>query len=259
MTKIEKIHLGFIVGSLSVFVSMLGASITFPFLQSQRDLLGCDALCYGSLQSVRSALSLIGSSLVGRLSDRFGRLPMLWIGLISSFSSYLISYSHQNIRGLWLSMIPVALLNQNYSVIKALFADYNFDNVGDEAERTQALGRLGMSVGISFMIGPLISATFIKSYEQAMIIALIFSFISGIIMLFLPNSSSEVIRRTKSQNHLLSEENIEKTQHSNSFFSFMNLPVVKLPGSQLLFFMRLMMGISFSIFMTVWVSFNSFY
>ena len=61
-------------GALSVFVSMLGASLTFPFLQAQRDSLGCDALCYGSLSSARSALSLIGSAIIGRLSDRVGRV-----------------------------------------------------------------------------------------------------------------------------------------------------------------------------------------
>ena len=61
MKKVDKsMHLGVILGSISVFVSMLGACTTFPYLQSQRDLLGCDALCYGWLQSGRSAASLIG-------------------------------------------------------------------------------------------------------------------------------------------------------------------------------------------------------
>ena len=116
---------GVTIGCVSVFISMVGASFTFPFLQTQRDRLGCDAMCYGSLMSARSALSLVGSVLVGRMSDKAGRIFVLWIGLSSSILSYTISYSMPTITGMWLACLPSSLLNQNFSVFKALFSDYN--------------------------------------------------------------------------------------------------------------------------------------
>ena len=48
---------------------------------AQRDKLGCDALCLGSMTSARSALSLVGGVLVGRLSDGVGRKPAVLLGL----------------------------------------------------------------------------------------------------------------------------------------------------------------------------------
>ena len=144
-------HNGVFYGSLAQFVSILGASLTFPFLQSQRDLLKCDALCYGSMQSARSALSLLGTVVAGRLSDKLGRIPVLWIGVIASLISLGINYMSPTIAAMWISMIPSAL-NQNWSVLKALFADYSNDVGGDEKKRAVAVGRLGMAVGISFMV-----------------------------------------------------------------------------------------------------------
>jgi len=144
-------HNGVFYGSLAQFVSILGASLTFPFLQSQRDLLKCDALCYGSMQSARSALSLLGTVVAGRLSDKLGRIPVLWIGVIASLISLGINYTSPTIAAMWISMIPSAL-NQNWSVLKALFADYSNDVGGDEKKRAVAVGRLGMAVGISFMV-----------------------------------------------------------------------------------------------------------
>lgn len=146
---------GVLLGSLSVFISILGAALTFPFLQSQRDLLQCDALCYGSMQSARSALSLVGSVIVGRMSDQLGRFPVLYIGIASSLSSYAINYSSPTITAMWVSMLPSAL-NQNWSVLKALFADYNADEGGSEKQRAADVGRLGMAVGVSFMVGPIL-------------------------------------------------------------------------------------------------------
>lgn len=141
-TKVSA-NTGIIYGSISVFISILGAALTFPFLQAQRDSMGCDALCYGSMQSARSGLSLIGNVFVGRMSDRFGRIPMLWVGLAASLSSYTINYFGNSVEAMWLSMIPSSLLNQNFTVSKALFGDYNTEAGGVESDRASAMGRLG--------------------------------------------------------------------------------------------------------------------
>ena len=140
--------------------------------------------------SARSAMSLIGSVLVGRMSDRIGRIRVLWIGLISSIVSYYIGYSVPTIEGMWLAMIPSSLLNQNYSVLKALFTDYNNEDVDrhrtTESERASQMGRLGMAVGIAFMVGPALGATVFKSYNDATLAAMCLAVCSCILLTQLP-------------------------------------------------------------------------
>ena len=134
---------GMLLGSASVFLSILAASVTFPFLQAQRDILGCDALCYGSMQSVRSGLSLVGNVIVTRLSDKTGRQIALFVGILASLVSYLINFMGTTIQAMWIAMIPIYLFNQNFSVLKALFADYNNELNSSEVDKAKNMGRLG--------------------------------------------------------------------------------------------------------------------
>lgn len=186
------ISIGIHLGALSIFISILGASLTFPFLQSERDRLGCGALCYGSMQSTRSGLTLVGTMVVGRLSDKVGRTTVLFIGAAASMLTYLINFNGDSIETLWLALIPAALLNHNFSVLKALFADYSSEYGYSESQRATAMGRLGMAVGISFMIGPVIGAHFLANYKQALIAAICLSVVASILLIFLPTLKTPV-------------------------------------------------------------------
>ena len=252
-SKRKLVSRGILYGSLSVFISFMGASLTFPFLQEQRDKLGCDALCYGTMQSTRAGLTLLGSVLVGRLSDRLGRRIPLYIGLASSISGYLISLHFNSINGMWLAMIPTSLLNQNFNVLKALFADYNADIRGSESERASALGRLGMAVGISFMIGPMIGTTLLKTYPIALSSALVLTIVAGLFLFLLPVPQIALIPTSES-NALLTSlvEKSKDDKNKDGLLSFFLLPAAQTPGARLLFFMRSMMGLAFNVFMTIW-------
>jgi hypothetical protein len=50
------------------------------------------------------------------------------------------------VTGVQTCALPI-LLNQNYSVLKALFADYNTELGGTDADRATSMGRLGMAMG----------------------------------------------------------------------------------------------------------------
>lgn len=255
--------MGVLFGSLSIFASVLGASLTFPFLQAQRDKLNCDVLCYGSMQSARSGLTMIGTILVGRMSDRLGRSKVLWIGTAASLFSYSVNLQGTSITAMWISLVPSSLLNQNFSVLKALFADYSSENGYSESERASAIGRLGMAVGLSFMVGPAIGAHFLSNYFEASLAAIFFTALSAVLLLFLPTPKS--LPPSPSSNALskLDEEN-EKDAKKEGMWrpllssfrrllrQFFHLPVVQTPGARLLLFMRLMMALAFSVFMTVW-------
>ena len=59
-------------------------------MQEQRDRLGCDELCTGTMTSARHAFSLVGAALIGRLSDHKGRRPALLVGAAAAFTSSLL-------------------------------------------------------------------------------------------------------------------------------------------------------------------------
>ena len=185
-------HRGVVIGSWMSFLSVSAAAITFPFMQARRDALGCDALCQGGQTSMRSALALVGAVLIGRASDRLGRVPMLWVGLTASLASLAISAGMDTIEGMWLAIVPVALLNQNFSVAKALFSDYIDEVGGTDADRAGAVGKLGMAVGLSFMAGPVLATQLVSDYRQAIVASAVVTASSAIFVFMLPSPKSHV-------------------------------------------------------------------
>merc|ERR1719440_955317 len=162
------------------------SAIAFPFMQARRDELGCDALCTGGQTSLRSALNLVGASLIGRASDTVGRVPMLWVGIFATLSGLGINYTMDSLEGMWLALIPVSLLNQNFSVAKALFSDYIDEVGGQDADRAGAVGKLGMAVGFAFMFGPILATTLVHDYTQALLLSGLGTALAGLFLLLLP-------------------------------------------------------------------------
>lgn len=269
---LKGMHYGVTLGAVSIFTSILGAALTFPFLQSERDRLGCGALCYGSMQSTRSGLTLIGTMVVGRLSDKIGRKQVLFIGAASSILSYLINFTGDSIDVLWMALIPSALLNHNFSVLKALFADYSAESGYTESQRADSMGKLGMAVGVSFMIGPVLGANVMSSYREALVAAVCLSCLSVVLLSFLPPLKIAAEIGTKanlkkrrdgsaysSDSLLLLDDPSLQTVKDKDEKNFMSkvvdlfyLPVMQSPGAKLLLFMRFFMALAFNIFNTVW-------
>ena len=193
-------HRGVTLGSWMLFCSVSASAITFPFVQSRRDALGCDALCVGGQTSLRSGLVLVGAALVGRLSDRLGRLPMLYLGAFASLASLAIALTMDSIEGMWLAIIPVALLNQNFAVAKALFSDYIDEYGGSDADKTGAVGKLGMAVGFAFMAGPVLASQvfYFSTHPFLPYVAPHFSHISTVILVLRRADSTLTLSRLRS-------------------------------------------------------------
>jgi MFS family permease len=251
------------IGSLSCFIEYLGSAFVFPFLQSQRDSFGCDALCYGTMQSSRSFLNLVGSFLISRLSDNVGRRSILWLGKISALLTLIINLYGTSLNSLWFALIPSALLNHGYSVMKAFFADVCHEHGYSESQRASAIGRLGMVAGLSFMIGPVVAASLFSSYAQAVQVAILFTGLSSIGLFLLqdlpPSSLSSKeppIAVCYSEKELeevtASEKATWDTDYLYKFKNFLYFPSLSKPGSKLLFYIRFSMAFAYHIFMTVY-------
>ena len=212
-------------------------------------------MCVGSMTSARSTLTLIGSTIIGRCSDssRFqnlggGRKIFLLIGVIASALGVVMAVTATSIQGLWISMIPAALLQQNFNIIKALFGDYHGTSASP-SERAESVGMLGMSVGLAFMIGPLAGSTAFKSYEQASMFA-IFCLVAAFVFICLLPAPPTSLKATDKDD----EKKKATTEKSSLFSSLLPdlVPAARTPAAIFIMVARICMGLAFHIFQTIW-------
>ncbi|KAL9190672.1 hypothetical protein ACHAXT_000378 [Thalassiosira profunda] len=280
---------GTLLACLSLLLLIAGLAVTFPQMQSRRDELGCDALCYGSMTSVRSALGLVGTAVVGRLSDKnssilartlgslgkgtvsSGRRACLHVGTIASLVGLVTAATVNSLRGLWMSMVPGALLQHNFDIYKSLLSEYHNDIEhletqqstngeidGEKADNTNnsqlsrsgSVGKLGMAAGLSFMIGPMIAAVASPTFQMAAYFAIVCTLASGVIVCKLPMPVASAHTATNENN---TEK--EQSQTQTTEFTLTNMLRLKTPRSRAaatLIVIRLNMALAFHVFNTIW-------
>ena len=134
---------------LTVFIDLVGFGIILPQLPYYAEAFGATGVWVGAILTAYSAAQLVGASLLGRLSDRFGRRPILLMSLAGSAASLLLS----GLAGsLWLLLVARALaglFGGSIAAAQAYIAD-----VTAPTERAKYMGLLGASIGLGFVFGP---------------------------------------------------------------------------------------------------------
>jgi DHA1 family tetracycline resistance protein-like MFS transporter len=224
--------------------------------QSQRDQLGCDSMCVGSMTSARSTLTLIGSTVIGRCSDssRFqnlggGRRIFLLLGVLASALGIVMAVTATSIQALWISMIPAALLQQNFNIIKALFGDYHGTSASP-SERAGSVGNLGMAAGLAFMAGPLAGSMVFKSYEQASMFAM-FCLVAAFGFICILPTPPTSLKATDDKDDEKTKATADKSSLFSSFLPDL-VPAARTPAAIFIMVARTCMGLSFHIFQTIW-------
>ena len=109
------------------------------------------AYWYGAIAVTYGASQFLCAPLLGALSDRFGRRPLLLLGIAGLGATFLLTALA---RALWLIVAARVLgggLSANFAVAQAYVAD-----ITPPEQRTQSLGRLGAMFGIGFVLGPIL-------------------------------------------------------------------------------------------------------
>lgn len=150
-----------------VFVDLLGFSLILPLLPYYAESFGATQVVTGLLVASYAAAQLIGAPLLGRLSDRIGRRPVLLVSVAGTILGFLLlgfapvlgklfapllgfqSASPLIITILFISRILAGLTGGNITVAQAYIAD-----VTDEQNRAKGLGLIGAAFGLGFIIGP---------------------------------------------------------------------------------------------------------
>ena len=141
---------------LTVVLDLIGFGIILPVLPLfAREATGNNEVMIGILMASYSAMQFLFVPVLGRLSDRVGRKPVLLASVLGSCFSYLLmAYAlHPSVHSLpllFLSRILDGISGANLAAAQAYVAD-----VTTPENRSKGMGMIGAAFGIGFIIGPM--------------------------------------------------------------------------------------------------------
>ena len=145
----------FLVIFLTIFVNLVGFGIIIPLLPFYAETFGASPLVIGLLFASFSIAQLVASPLLGYLSDRWGRRPVLIFSLIGTVVSFVMMALAGSLAMLFASRIVDGLSGGNITTARAYIAD-----ITTEENRAKAFGLLGAAFGLGFIVGPALGALF---------------------------------------------------------------------------------------------------
>lgn len=134
---------------LIVFIDLLGFSLILPLLPFYAETYKATPFLVGLLTASYAAAQLIGAPILGRLSDRYGRRPVLLISIAGSLFGFILLALAKSLPVLFLARAIDGLTGGNISVAQAYISD-----VSEAKDRGRALGLIGAAFGLGFIIGP---------------------------------------------------------------------------------------------------------
>ena len=137
---------------LIVFIDLLGFGVVIPIIPSYAEHgFAASDFTIGLLVASFSFAQLLFTPLWGRLSDRYGRKPILLIGLVMTVVSYIMFGMAESMTVLFVSRLLGGIGGANISAAQAYIAD-----VTRPEERAKGMGMIGAAFGLGFVFGPII-------------------------------------------------------------------------------------------------------
>jgi MFS transporter, DHA1 family, tetracycline resistance protein len=138
----------------TVLIDLIGFGIALPVLGIYaKDKFGASGLMIGVLMSAYSAAQFLAAPVLGKLSDRYGRKPVLVVALLgTAVAATLTGFA----TSLWLLILwrfVDGLTGGTYGVAGSAIAD-----IAPPERRSALIGMLGAAFGVGFTIGPAIGA-----------------------------------------------------------------------------------------------------
>lgn len=143
---------------LIVAVDVLGLTIMIPLLPIYAERLGANPFQVGWLISAYAVCQLVSGPLLGRMSDRTGRKPLLLVSQAGTFVGFIIAAFAPSLPILFLARMIDGATAGNLSLAQAYISD-----ITKPEERAKSFGVIGIAFGIGFLIGPAISGILAKS------------------------------------------------------------------------------------------------
>jgi DHA1 family tetracycline resistance protein-like MFS transporter len=138
---------------LIVLIDLLGFALVMPLLGPFAKQYQFAGWQLGLLFAAYPICQLVAGPILGRLSDRYGRRPLLVFSQAGTALSFLILGLSRNFRVMLLGRMLDGASGGNIVVAQAYVAD-----VTPPEHRTRNMGLIGMAFGVGFVLGPLLGA-----------------------------------------------------------------------------------------------------
>ena len=134
---------------LIVFTDLVGFGIVIPLLPLYADHYRPAPWVFGLLMASYSAMQFIFAPVLGRLSDRVGRRPVLLFSLAGSVAGYALFALANSIALLFVSRLFAGICGANIATAQAVIADTT-----PPEGRARGMGLIGAAFGLGFIAGP---------------------------------------------------------------------------------------------------------
>lgn len=144
---------------LTVFIDLLGFGILIPILPTFAKIeLSVDETAIGVVVAVYSFVQFLFNPILGKLSDKYGRKPIIVISLFINAIGYVLFAFTTSFIILLVARIVAGIGGSSISVAQAYIAD-----VTTKENRAKGMGVIGAAFGLGFVFGPLMGG-FLASY-----------------------------------------------------------------------------------------------
>lgn len=150
---------------LIVLVDVLGFTIILPLLPFYSERLGASPTVVGELVSTYAICQLIAGPILGQLSDRRGRRPILLVSQAGTFAGFLLLAFSRQIWLLFLARAIDGATAGNLTIAQAYISD-----VTKPEHRAKSFALIGIAFGFGFLVGPAIAGFLARYGYQAPIL-----------------------------------------------------------------------------------------
>ena len=144
---------------VTIFIDLIGFGMVIPILPfyASSDQFKATPFEIGLLFSVYSWMQFVFSPILGRLSDRYGRKPILFISLLGSAVGYFVIGFANTLLLVFIGRIIGGITGGNISTAQAYIAD-----VTTKENRAKGMGLFGAAFGLGFILGPALAGILSK-------------------------------------------------------------------------------------------------
>lgn len=134
-----------------VVLDLIGFGIVIPILPFYAEAYGASAFVLGLLVTSFAGMQFLMAPIWGRLSDRFGRRPVILLTIAGTSIALLICGLAQSLFWLFVGRVLGGIFGANIGIATAYITDLT-----GARERTRWMGLIGASFGVGFILGPAI-------------------------------------------------------------------------------------------------------